>query len=123
MKIFRVESVNGKGPFYMNGDIADCDANDYYYACTRHFDNDTHRVPNSAMHKDDLISGCTSLEHLSQWFSNEMLDIIKKYQYRISVYNVKAVVHHVDPSVTNQITFKKKNAVLIETLALDSLRV
>jgi hypothetical protein len=119
MKIFRVESENGNGPFVGLGAVCDTeDENTYFEMVNAHIGHSrAHVSPPYWMTVKKLSFACRTIEHLAEWFTKEMLDILTKHGYAVSVYNIKSV----EEVSRNQIAYKKDNAALIERLPLSTL--
>ena len=123
MKIYRIETENGIGPFHQKLSVFDYIDNDLMTdAMNKFYDIESvHCAPDSSMIGDGIVFGCVSVEHLKQWINASMINILKRYNYRISVYNIKSVIKSINPNNKYQIAFKVKNAKLIDTIILDHL--
>ncbi len=121
MKIYRVENNNGIGPFASLGSIYGTEDEQMYYDMVNaHIGHSRNHIspPYWTVIKK-LSFGSQTIEHLAEWFTKDILDILTKHGYAVSVYKVKDV----ESISSNQIAFKKSNAILVETLPLDALPV
>lgn len=119
MIVFRVEHSSGHGPFYGIAQFIDKSVYDELLPCMEEFFGDfsNHPIPDREMCKDSHI-GCISLSELAEWFNHErMCEILTANGFHISIYKVKKVIHG-----TKQLSFMKKNAVLLNTQPLSRLK-
>lgn len=121
MKVYRVENAEGEGPFFHHEHDVNFRSDDYqlWKDFMNDMDSCVHPAPSYNMIGEGKVFGCPSLENIRSWFPKIIAYLLHRYGYAISVYNVKTAFHH--DYNDNQLSFKVKNAIKLETISLNSI--
>jgi hypothetical protein len=124
MKVYRIENALGQGFLYRanwtDTFVLPEDEEAYTKECGQWLSTDKHQSPPYRMVELGQVFGCPSLEYMAEWINPNILDMLERAGYKVYVYSTKLHTKH--PTSPNQVSFKKKNAVLIEAFHLDILR-
>jgi hypothetical protein len=118
MRVYRIESSNGQGPFAGNANVSEENWHLFIHVnalpLPRH---DNFRKFN--IYRDSsLVCGCSSLEQLQEWFPYEVMSVLDDSDYCLATYEVN--VNDLDIG-GSQVLFRQKASVCVSRVPVYEL--
>lgn len=112
MLIYRIEGVDGCGPFAGRENITDLHWDTFLSVNNKPLPKNDGFKRLDIHNQEEIVCGCSTLEQLREWFPYETVQLLDDDDYCLAEYEVK------DPKYFeiggNQVLFSKEHAVCTE---------